>query len=310
MPSPLTTTDELTVGLLAPTAHIAPKYFYNDLGSRLFAAITELREYYLPKCERTILRDCLSEMIAATGTPHPTWIDLGSGDCTKSAALFAALQPATYVAVDIAKEFLRESLACLQRLHPAVQMLGVATDFADALHVPHGVPTTRRVFFYPGSSIGNFAPDAAVTFLRGVREQCDHEGALWIGVDLHKDKSVLEPAYNDALGVTAAFNKNILLHVNARLGSDFELAHWDHVAHYQTDCQRIEMHLQANRPCRVRWPNGERSFVAGERIHTENSYKYDLRQFGALLRSSGWHPRGHWTDEKGRFAVFVAGALP
>ncbi len=299
---------ELLQGLNLPTATIPPKYFYDDLGSRLFAAITCLPEYYPPRCEQTILRTHLPAMVAAPGIVAPTWIDLGAGDCQKSAGLFAAVRPSRYVAVDIAEAFLAESLACLQRRHPDVRMLGVSTDFSTRLHLPAGVPAERRLFFYPGSSIGNFAPAAAVAFLRSVRDHSGADGALWLGVDLHKQKPVLEAAYDDALGVTAAFNRNVLLHVNRLVGTDFALADWRHVAFYAEAERRIEMHLEARRDLSVRWPGGERRFRAGERVLTEYSYKHEPAHLTELLAAAGWSTAGIWTDPDQQFAIAVAHA--
>lgn len=296
----------LRAGLTASPATIAPKFFYDDLGSRLFAAITALPEYYPPRLERWILQHHLAELMAAAAVQGATWIDLGAGDCQKSAALFASIQPSTYVAVDIAGEFLARALDNLQRHFPQLPLCGVITDFTEQLLLPKGVPEQRRVFFYPGSSIGNFDPAAATVFLRGVRRQMRDDGALWIGVDLHKDTHLLERAYDDALGVTAAFNRNVLLHVNRLAGTDFDIAQWQHVALYDAPRRRIEMHLQATADLQVTWPGGERRFVAGERIHTENSYKHEIGDFTELLARAGLRVDAVCTDPDRHYAFFVA----
>ncbi len=298
--------DALRRALAAETPAIPPKFFYDDLGSRLFAAITALPEYYPPRIERALLRAHLTAMVAAVPVHGATWIDLGAGDCQKSASLFAAVRPDCYVAVDIAAGFLADSLACLQRQHPGVRMLGVVADFSERLVLPPGVPAERRVFFYPGSSIGNFDRPAAVQFLRDVRQQMGADGALWIGVDLHKDKAVLDRAYDDELGVTAAFNRNVLAHVNRLAGTDFALAEWRHVAFYDERRRRVEMHLEALADTVVRWPGGARPFRAGDRIHTENSHKHDLDGFRDLLARAGLRTAGCWTDPDGWYAFFVA----
>ncbi|MCA8964827.1 MAG: L-histidine N(alpha)-methyltransferase [Planctomycetes bacterium] len=298
--------DGLRQGLDQAQATIAPKFFYDDLGSRLFTAITALPEYYPPRLERWILQQHLADLIAASPVHGCTWVDLGAGDCQKSAALFAAVRPGSYVAVDIAGDFLARALSSLQRQHPGLPLYGVVADFAAELVLPRGVPEARRVFFYPGSSIGNFDPDAATTFLRGVRRQMDDGGALWIGVDLHKATDVLERAYDDALGVTAAFNRNVLLHVNRLAGTDFDIAQWAHVARYDEDLRRIEMYLQAVADLTVTWPGGSRRFAAGERIHTENSYKYTLDGFASVLQRAGLRVAGSWTDPDRHYAFFVA----
>ena len=296
----------LHAGLSAPIAHIAPRFFYDELGSRLFAAITALPEYYPTRTEAALLRRHLPAIAAAAPVQGATIVDLGAGNCEKAAPLFAAVHPQRYVAVDISVDFLRESLDRLQRLHPHTAMHGVGTDFSARLELPATLPRGRRLFFYPGSSIGNFTPPEAIAFLRSVRQYMLDGGALWIGVDLQKPSNVLELAYDDPLGVTAAFNKNVLRHVNRLAATDFAIADWRHVAHYDAALGRIEMHLQAERDVRVTWPGGERSFAAGDRIHTENSYKHTLGGFTDLLAEAGLRSVGHWTDANGWFAFFVA----
>jgi dimethylhistidine N-methyltransferase len=295
---------EIAAGLAAPAAAIAPKYFYDALGSRLFDAITELPEYYPTRTEAQTLQSCAAEMAAAVGRGR-TLVDLGAGNCEKAGRLFAALQPRRYVAVDISVSFLQRALQALQREHPATDMVGVGVDFSQALRLPREAGDGPRTFFYPGSSIGNFAPAGAEAFLRGVRSGSPGSNLL-IGVDLVKDKAVLEDAYDDALGVTAAFNLNLLLHVNRLLGSDFAVRDWRHVAFFDDVGSRIEMHLEARRGVRVQWPGGRRDFAAGERIHTEHSFKYTTEGFDALLRRAGYTQTRCWTDERGWFAVFAA----
>jgi dimethylhistidine N-methyltransferase len=296
----------LLTGLAAEPATIAPKWFYDDLGSRLFSAITALPEYYPTRTEAQLLRQHLPAIVAAAPVQGATLVDLGAGNCEKAASLFAAVHPQRYVAVDISVEFLRESLDRLQRLHPGIDMVGVGTDFSQQLELPPTLGRQRRLFFYPGSSIGNFTPDEAVAFLRSVRAHLLDGGALWIGVDLQKPKAVLELAYDDPLGVTAAFNRNVLQHVNRLAATDFALADWRHVARYDEALGRIEMHLEAVRDVVVRWPHGERRFARGERIHTENSYKHTLPGFTALLARAGLRTVGHWTDAQGWFGFFAA----
>jgi dimethylhistidine N-methyltransferase len=292
--------------LATPTAAIPPRFFYDELGSRLFAAITALDEYYPTRTEAALLARHLAAIHAATGLHESTFVDLGAGNCEKAARLFGTVQPRTYVAVDIAADFLAASLDCLQRQFPHLQLLGVGTDFSSRLQLPAEVPAERRLFFYPGSSIGNFTPDEAVGWLRSVRAEMHGPSALWIGVDLQKDKAVLDAAYDDQLGVTAAFNRNVLRHVNRLAGTDFALADWRHVAFYTPERQRIEMHLEACREVLVTWPGGQRRFTAGERIHTENSYKHTIEGFRRLLAAAGLRPVGHWTDERQWFGFFAA----
>ena len=297
---------ELVAGLSAAVARIAPKYFYDALGSRLFDAITELAEYTPTRCEAAILRDYAGEIGACVGIGR-TLIDLGAGNCEKAGRLFPVLQPRRYVAVDISVDHLRHALRCLQREHPAMDIIGVGLDFSASLVLPPEVGDSPRTLFYPGSSIGNFSPDAACDFLRRARAGSPG-GNLLIGVDLVKDRAALESAYDDALGVTAAFNLNVLSHVNRLLGSDFDVRDWRHVALFDEAESRIEMHLEARRGVNVRWPGGGRAFAAGERIHTENSYKYSVDGFEALLGGAGFTKTRCWSDEAGGFAVFCASA--
>ena len=297
---------ELAAGLLSPVAFTAPKYLYDALGSRLFAAITELVEYYPTRTEAAIVARHGSD-IAATLPRQATLVDLGAGNCEKAARLFGALQPARYVAVDISVDFLRDALQRLQYQHPQMDLLGVGLDFSSALALPAEVGPGPRVVFYPGSSIGNFTPTEALAFLRQARHAAQG-GALLIGVDLVKPASVLEPAYDDTLGVTAAFNRNMLLHTNRLLGSNFDIAHWRHRARFDVAQSRIEMHLDALQDQRVEWPGSERLFRQGEAIHTENSYKYTAPAFAALLAQAGFAQIRTWTDPQNWFAVLTAQA--
>jgi dimethylhistidine N-methyltransferase len=186
-------------------------------------------------------------------------------------------------------------------------MTGLGLDFSSELELPPGLVTGTPVFFYPGSSIGNFAPDEALALLRRVRAQA-RGGGLLIGVDLVKPAAILEPAYDDALGVTAAFNLNVLRHLNRVIGTDFDPARWRHVALYDAAAERIEMHLEARCAQAVRWPGGERRFAAGERIHTEHSHKFRIDAFEALLHAAGYGQVSHWSDTARWFAVFWAQA--
>ena len=297
---------ELAAGLAATPAALSPKFLYDALGSRLFDAITELPEYYPTRTEASIMAAQRDEIAAACGRGR-TLVDLGAGNCAKAAALFATLAPARYVAVDISVDYLRQALACLQREHPGVDMLGVGMDFAQQLALPPEAGDGPRTVFYPGSSIGNFTPAQALHFLRQAHAACAG-GTLLIGVDLVKPADVLEPAYDDPLGVPAAFNLNLLRHVNAQLGSDFDVRQWRHVAFFDAAASRIEMHLEAREDLTVRWQGGARRFDAGERMHTENSYKYRPDDFAALLRDAGFAEPQCWTDPRGWFAVFAARA--
>jgi len=303
---PASVREELLQGLLATPAFTSPKYLYDALGSRLFEAITELPEYYPTRTEAAIFAAHATTM-AALQPARATLVDLGAGNCEKAARLFGAFRPQRYVAIDISVDFLRKSLASLQAQFPALAMLGVGLDFSNSLTLPPQAGGGPNVLFYPGSSIGNFTPEQALSFLQRARAAC-HGGGLLIGVDLVKPREVLEPAYDDALGVTAVFNRNLLSHLNRLVGTDFNLSDWQHVAFFNTGKSRIEMHLQAQQAVRVRWSDGERHFAKGERIHTENSYKWRQADFSALLKAAGFTHSQAWTDERGWFAVFWAQA--
>lgn len=306
LPQAASVAAELRAGLASAHAAIPPRFFYDDLGSRLFAAITALDEYYPTRVEAALLRRHLGAIAAAAPVAGCTFVDLGAGNCEKAAPVLRAVAPAHYVAVDISADYLRSSLAQLRLQFPDLHMLGVATDFSAVLRLPDAVPTQRRLFFYPGSSIGNFPPPDAVKFLSSLRTAMDGDGVLWIGVDLLKPRTVLERAYGDELGVTAAFNRNVLRHVNRLAGTDFALADWRHVAFFAERESRVEMHLEAVRDVELTWPGGSRRFFAGERIHTEHSYKHTIDGFRSLLAEAGLATIGHWTDDSGWFAFFVA----
>jgi dimethylhistidine N-methyltransferase len=300
---------ELDAGLRQATPCISPKFLYDALGSRLFEAICELPEYYPTRTEASIFAMHGAEMARAIG-PGATLIDLGAGNCAKAAKLFPLLHPAQYVAIDISADFLRESIERLQQRFCHIEMTGLGLDFSSSLDLPGTVRQEKRLFFYPGSSIGNFSPDQARAFLRRVRAQCDNDGGLLIGIDLVKDSALLDAAYDDALGVTAAFNLNILRHVNWLAGADFDVRQWRHRGYYNAGEGRVEMHLEAREALTVSWHGGARDFAAGEWIHTENSYKYRPAAAVGLLEQSGFHAGGIWTDPAGWFAVIHARALP
>ena len=291
--------DELIAGLTAPRATTSPKYLYDALGSKLFEAICELPEYYPTRTEAAIFERHGAEIASSVGA-GATLIDLGAGNCAKAARLFPSLAPSQYVPIDISADFLKAAVAQLERQFPDIRMLALGMDFSSTLDLPPAVSDARRLFFYPGSSIGNFHPDEALAFLRRLRQA---DGDLLIGVDLVKDRAVLDVAYDDALGVTASFNLNLLHHLNRLLGADFNLREWKHRGFFNPELSRIEMHLEARRDLTVRWNGGVRRFGEGERIHTENSYKYTPDSFAGLLQEAGFHLAQRWTDERGWFMV-------
>lgn len=298
---------ELTAALLAPAPFIPPKYFYDAVGSRLFETICELPEYPLTRTERAIVDAHVHEIAARIG-PGCVLIDLGAGNCEKAERLFGWLAPTQYVAIDIAAEFLRYRLTILAERNPQHPMLGIAQDFTQTLELPQQVARGSRALFYPGSSLGNFAPDLALAFLQRSRAACGDDGHLLLGVDLVKEKRLLDLAYDDPLGVTAAFNLNVLRNVNALLGSDFDVADWRHVGFFNPQLSRVEMHVEARRSLAVRWPGAERAFAAGDRIHTENSYKYTPESLREILARAGYSRITLYSDGGCGFVVALAGA--
>ncbi|MEY4712376.1 MAG: hypothetical protein RIS88_1826 [Pseudomonadota bacterium] len=311
MPSARALAQNAHDGLLQPVAELAPKFFYNALGSRLFDAITELQAYYLTRTEAAIFAahdHAIAQAVHAVTGPRPVMVDVGAGNCAKAARLFSVIDPPAYVAVDISVDYLRASMETLQREYPALSISGVGLDFSEGLALPHdlpGVGETPRLMFYPGSSIGNFSPIRAQALIGDMR-QASRGGALLVGVDLVKSPQVLQAAYDDELGVTAAFNRNALLNLNALLDADFRIAQWRHVALFNEVESRIEMHLQAREDLVVTWRGGQRRFAAGERLHTENSYKWTPARFTQLLQEAGYTQVQAWHDPQEAFGVFLA----
>lgn len=295
----------MRASLAAPQPWIDPKFFYDPLGSRLFEAICELPEYPLMRAERSIFDRYGDRIAERVGTGLPL-VDLGAGNCAKAERLFPLLIPSQYVALDIAADFLHGALLAVAERNPGLDIVGVAQDFATALHLPEPASGPPRVLFYPGSSIGNFAPDEALAFLARARAACGEGGHLILGADLVRGKQLLDVAYDDPLGVTAAFNLNVLRNVNALIDADFDVADWRHIAFFDPVSSRIEMHLEARFDVTVRWNGGQRHFRATDRIHTENSYKYTQPGLRALLKRAGFDRIDVFTDEARSFAVAVA----
>jgi len=301
---PATERRSLVAGLRATPPRIPSKYFYDDLGCALYGAICALPEYYPMRTERAIFSANRAEIAQAIGTGSQ-FVDLGAGDCTKGESWLSVVAAKRYVAVDIAAGVIERALARIAPAFPDVEMLGVITDFTLGLDLRPDLVELPTTFFYPGSSIGNFSPDDALFFLQAIQRHCKVPGSgLLIGVDTIKDKARLDAAYDDSLGVTAAFNRNILNHVNRVLGSDFAPDAYAHRGFYNTEAQRIEMHLEAMSTQVVTLDGAPRIFGAGERIHTENSYKYVPEDFAALLKEAGFRTARWWQDPRGDFATF------
>ncbi len=303
-PAPSDFRAELVDGLGRDPKSIPSKYFYDEQGSALFDRICQLEEYYPTRTELAILREHAGAMAARLG-PECLLVEYGSGSSIKTRLLLEALEePAGYVPVDISREHLARSAGVLDARHPGLEVLPVCADYTGDYSLPQPSGAVRRVgIYFPGSTIGNFTPPQAREFLAHTAEVSGESGGLLIGVDLKKDRELLERAYDDAEGVTAAFNKNVLTRANREVGSDFDLDAFRHVALYDEKEGRIEMHLESTRPQVVRVGSERFDLHAGERIHTENSYKYEVQEFGALASSAGYRPDAVWTDPDSLFSV-------
>ncbi|MEO8298805.1 MAG: L-histidine N(alpha)-methyltransferase [Burkholderiales bacterium] len=296
---------EILDGLAQPGAALSPKYFYDAHGSALFEAITRTPEYYVTRTERAVMQAHGAAIAQALGRCDSV-VEPGAGSCEKARALCRLLRPQRFVALDISAEFVTEGARALHRELPWLQVQTVVADITRPFALGPEVPRARRLVFYPGTSIGNYEPPRAAELLSRLRALVDNDGALLIGIDLKKDPAVLDAAYNDAQGLTAAFNLNMLSHVNRLVGADFDPAQWRHLAFYNAEAGRVEMHLQATHDLLVRWPGGQRAFVRGERIHTENSHKFELEGFCHQLHTVGFSRQQAWTDERRWFAVILA----
>lgn len=298
---------EILDALRASPAWIPPKYFYDELGCALYGAICRLPEYYPTRTEIALFQSHRAEIAQAVGRGKQ-FVDLGAGDCCKAKGWIPFIEPSRYVAVDIAGHEILKALASMAPDFPGLELLGVATDFSARLDLEGALDEGPVLFFYPGSSIGNFTPPQAREFLARIHAWCAGRpgSGLLIGVDAKKDKAVLDAAYDDALGVTAAFNRNALRHLNHRFGFDFDVAAFDHVGFYDEAEGRIEMHLESRRDQVVHLDGQARRFRAGERIHTENSYKYHAAEFESLLRAAGFAAVRRWEAPAGEYFVFHA----
>ena len=295
--------DDVIAGLSAQRKRIPPKYFYDATGSRLFEQITQLPEYYPTRTELQILADNAAEIVKVV-LPGAALVEFGSGSATKVRILLrAAPELSAYVPVDISVEYLDGEAERLRREFPGLTVLPVAADFTQDFALPAAVLDRPRMGFFPGSTIGNFEPHEAAAFLRHAARMLGAGAELIVGVDLVKDPDVLHAAYNDAAGVTARFNLNVLVRINRELGGNFDLSAFTHRAIYNRERHRIEMHLISKKSQTVRLLGTSFSFRPGESIHTENSYKYSLERFAALAQGAGWRVRESWTDAARMFSV-------
>ncbi len=295
---------DLISGLSETPKTLPCKYFYDRRGSELFEQICELDEYYPTRSEISILRQHGSEIAATIGSGCAL-IEFGSGSGLKTEVLLSKLSdPAAYVPVDISREHLKLAATDLSRKFPDLDVVPVCADFTDEFHIPperlNGSP---RTVYFSGSTIGNFEHSDAIELLQRIAQLCESGGGLLIGVDLQKDRAVLEAAYDDSEGVTRDFNHNLLRRANAELGADFDLSQFDHLARYDEQHDRIEMHLVSRSDQQVTVADQTFEFTEGETIHTENSHKFTLQGFAEVAAQAGFHVRSVWTDPNEYFSV-------
>ena len=296
--------DDVLAGLALPQKSIPPKYFYDEQGCRLFEAICELPEYYPTRTETAILRGNVADIAQFVG-PDAELIEYGSGVQAKTRILINALQTRLYVPIDIAADTLQASSNELAGRFPWLNVVGICADYTRPLALPElvGVPIRRKAAFFPGSTVGNFTPEEALAFLKNVRRSVGTGGVLLIGVDLKKNKTVLDAAYDDPKGVTARFNLNLLERINRELGGDFQTSRFRHKAFYDPLRGRVEMHIESVFSQKVRVAGQRFDFHAGETIHTEISCKYSISEFQELGKRAGFSPEKIWTDPEQLFSI-------
>ena len=294
--------DDVIAGLGRFPKALSPKYFYDERGSLLFDAICRQPEYYLTRTEEGILAAAAEEIAALVG-PESLLVELGSGASRKVRLLLEAMRPTRYLGVDISRDFLLQSTRHLAADYPWLEVHAAWADFSQRLHLPAGVDGRRVVAFFPGSSIGNFAPAEAEAFLAELHRALPPGSGVLIGVDLVKDRAILEAAYNDAAGVTAAFNLNLLERMRRELGASVEPSRFRHRAFFDTQASRIEMHLVSDCRQTLVLDQHRFEFAPGETLHTENSCKYARDDFQALARRAGYRPRAVWSDDDELFSV-------
>jgi dimethylhistidine N-methyltransferase len=295
---------DVVKGLRLPDKELPCKYFYDAAGSRLFDQICEVEEYYLTRMELAIMRKHAAEMAALLGRKC-LLIEYGSGSSIKTRLLLDYLaEPAAYIPVDISSDHLRESAQTLAKQYPHVSVLPLYADFTRPFALPRtGNRPLRRVVYFPGSTIGNFTPDEAVTLLRQTAQLCGRGGGLLLGADLKKDPAVIQAAYNDQKGISAAFNLNLLVRINRELGADFQVEQFWHAAFYHPREGQIEMHLVSQCDQAVRLAGQEFHLAEGETIRTEYSYKYTLNDLHHLTTAAGFEVQRVWSDDRRYFCV-------
>ena len=300
---------DVLAGLAAPIPAVPARWLYDRRGSELFEEITRLPEYYPTKTETALLERYSGEIASMLGRDEAV-VEFGSGSSTKTPLLLRAIRPAAYVPIDISGDFLRESAAALEAEFPGLAVHPVEADFMRRIDLPPEVAGAPKLGFFPGSTIGNLVARTAVDLLRAMKETLGVGAFLLIGMDRIKDVAVLERAYDEAAGVTARFNLNLLHRINAELGGTIDVSAFRHRAIWNDEMSRIEMHLEAVRDVSFTVSGVEFAMKAGETIHTENSHKYGHRDSRLLLRAAGWGVIREWTDERQWFSIILAEAEP
>lgn len=298
---------DILAGLARSPKATPPIWFYDRRGSELFEDITDLPEYYPTRTETALLAGHGDDFAAAIG-PGRAVVEFGAGSARKTPHLLRAINPAAYVPIDISGDFLRTSSAELASVFPGLPVLPLVGDFTGALALPDAIDGLPRLGFFPGSTIGNSEPDTAVDLLRAMRRLLGDDAMLLIGMDRIKDRDRLIAAYDDEAGVTAAFNRNLLVRINRELEGDLPVEAFAHRAIWNDEKARIEMHLEATEPLHFHVAGQCFHMKAGETIHTESSHKYGARDERLLLRAGGWEPTAEWMDPDGLFALVLAKA--
>ncbi len=293
---------DIIEGLSAAQPYISPKYFYDEAGSRLFEAICNCEEYYPTRTEVGIIRENIDDIVDVLGKDC-LLIEPGSGDSYKVRLLLDALRPIAYLPIDISKRYLQGEAQKLAAEFTWLNVHAICADFTGKLELPYHVESTNKVAFFPGSTIGNFAPEQAIKVLEEIRMMVGEDGGLLIGVDLHKDAAVLNAAYNDKQGYTEKFNKNLLLRINRELGADFDGEQFQHRAFYNEDERRIEMHLVSMQDQQVSIEGQSFQFKQGQSILTEYSHKYSIESFQELAKQAGFKSIKTWVDKNKLFSV-------
>ncbi len=298
--------EDVLQGLSGKQKTLPCKYFYDEKGSQLFEAICGLDEYYVTRTEQALLEEIAPELAVCVG-PHARIIEPGSGAGKKIQTLLGALdRPAGYTPIDISEEILHASAETLRRLFPKIAIRPLVADYTQSLQMPQlfgAMPEGKKVVFFPGSTIGNFEPEERQHFLKRIARAVGPGGGLIIGVDLVKDADTLEAAYDDAEGVTAAFNLHILERIKQELGAGVDVAAFSHLAEFNAEKQRVEMHLVSTKAQKICVAGRCFCFAEGETIHTENSYKYTVEGFQAVAREAGFAPQKTWVDDAGLFSI-------